>query len=927
MATLTIVGAHLRHQLGRSLATGAGVLCAVVAFVILTGSVQTAQLATTATVNANFRSSYDILVRPHGSQTALETSSGLVRPNYLSGIYGGISPEQLKQIKSLAGVQVAAPIAMLGQIFETVQIPVDITDSVTPATHQLFKFNSVQQSMRGLARAPGSSGYTYISSDTLQRQQLVQPGVPTGDTETRLDNSTSLVCPGELSLPGAGPDPGGPFSAARLWSPSCWSTDAGLDGQGWSSLGKHHYAALVQWSFPILLAAIDPAAEAQLAGLDKTIDSGRYLRPGDQPSVTGTGFGKALHLPVLAASRTVVDEQSLVTVQRLQAAAAAAVSKGLSEQATAKLVTGATGPVVQSATVTAQQAYSAFLSSLSADPGRQQIDNYWTAGPVSYSISADGHLHPATVSNPDSVWQSQYRSGGYVDVPSDASNTSFRKLASHVGDASGTASTGLRLPGLDLVGTYDVRKLPGFSELSALPLETYQVPAVAAGDARTRDLLKNQQLAPDLNSAGYLQQPPLLLTTLDAISSLTDSAVFANTDATTPISVVRVRVNGVTGSDPVSRERVRLVASRIQQLTGLDVDITIGSSPTLKLVDLPATAHGSPALVVSEKWVEKGVAVRLLHAIDRKSLLLFILVLLVCALVVSNATSAAVRARRTELAILSCLGWQPGRLYRTVLFEVAAIGLAAGITGAVIAVPVGALLGNHVSIGRAALAIPAAVLLAGLAGLVPAWRASRVDPIAAVHEPVLQPRAGLRIRGVTSLAVVSLLRTPGRLLLGMSALSLGVAALTLLLGVKAAFHGSVVGSLLGNAVDVEVRGADLVAAIVMILLGLAAIADILYLDIREQAARYAALQAAGWSDAAVGRLVVTQAALIAAAGSVLGGVVGVLLTNTVAAQHLSNWLVALIVGLGAVLATMLVSLIPAAALRRLPTARLLSMEV
>ena len=927
MATLVIVGAHLRHQLGRSLATGAGVLCAVLAFVILTGSVQTAQLATTATVNANFRSSYDILVRPHGSQTALEASSGLVRPNYLSGIYGGISLRQLKQIESLAGVQVAAPIAMLGQIFETVQIPLDITAAVTPAGHQLFTFESVQQSMRGLARAPGSSGYTYITSDDLQMQRLVQPGTPTGDTETHPDNSTSLVCPGEVSSPDAGPDPGGPFSAARLFSPSCWSTGAGLHGQGWSSLGKQHYAALVQWSFPILLAAIDPAAEAQLAGLDKTIDSGRYLRPSDRPSTTGTGDGKALQLPVLAASRTVVDEQSRVTVQRLPASSATAISKGLSEQATNRLIAGATGTLVQSSTITAQQAYSEFLSGLSADPGRQQIDNYWTAGPVSYSISADGHLHPATVSNPESVWQSQYRSGGYVDVPSDASNTSYRQLTPHVGDASSPVGAGLRLPGLDLVGTYDVTKLPGFSELSALPLETYQAPSVAAADARTRALLKDQQLAPDLNSAGYLQQPPLLLTTLDATSALTNSAVFANTDATTPISVVRVRVDGVAGSDPVSRERVRLVASRIQQLTGLDVDITIGSSPTAKLVDLPATAHGSPALVVSEKWVEKGVAVRLLHAIDRKSLLLFILILLVCALVVSNATSAAVRARRTELAVLSCLGWQPGRLYRTVLFEVAAIGLAAGITGAVIAVPVGALLGNHVSGGRAALAIPAAVLLAALAGLVPAWRASRVDPIAAVHEPVRQPRGRLRIRGIGSLAVVSLLRTPGRLLVGMSALALGVAALTLLLGIKAAFHGSVVGTLLGNAVDVQVRGADLVAATAMILLGLAAIADILYLDIREQAARYAALQAAGWSDAAVGRLVVSQAALIAVAGSVPGGVIGVLLTDTIARQQLSNWLVALVIGIGAVLATMLISLIPAAALRRLPTARLLSVEV
>lgn len=901
-------------------------LCAVVAFVILTGSVQTAQLATTATVNANFRSSYDILVRPHGSQTNLESSAALVRPNYLSGIYGGISAAQQAKIQALPGVDVAAPIAMLGQVFETVQIPVDITPAVTSAAHQLFKFDAVQQSMRGLARSAGSSGYTYVSSDSLQRQLLSQPGEPNGDTEAHLDNSTSLVCPQHIALPGSPPDPAGPFATSQRWSPSCWSTDGGQDGQGWSSLGKGHYAVLVQWSFPILLAAVDPAAEAKLAGLDKTIDSGRYLTAADHTTRAGTDADKFLMLPVLAASRSVVDEQSTVTVQRLQPAAAAAVSNGLPEDATLKLVIGSTGQVVQTATVTAQQAYAAFLSSLAAEPGRQQIDSYWTVGPVSYKTGPDGHLQPITVTNPDSVWESQYRSSGYVNVPSDASNTSYRKLTAHQGSSESKLNAGLQLPGLDVVGTYDVSKLPGFSQLSALPLETYQAPTVAAGDARTAGLLKNEQLRPDLNSAGYLQQPPLLLTTLKAASSLTNSAVFSGADPITPISVIRVRVSGVTGSDAVSRERVRLVANQIQQATGLDVDITIGSSPTLKLVDLPATAHGSPALVVTEKWVEKGVAVRLLHAIDRKSLLLFVLILLVCALVVSNATSAAVRARRTELAVLSCLGWQPGRLYRTVLAEVAAIGLAAGLVGAVVAVPIGALLGNHIGIGRAALAVPAAVLLAGLAGLVPAWRASRVDPISAVHEPVIQPRATMRIRGITSLATVSLLRTPGRLLLGMSALALGVAALTLLLGVKEAFHGSVVGTLLGNAVDVQVRSADLVAAIVMIALGLAAIADILYLDIREQAAGYAALQASGWTDAAIARLVVIQAGLIAAAGSAVGGVIGVLLTDTLAPQHLSTWLVALLIGIGAILATMAISLIPAAALRRLPTARLLSME-
>ena len=44
-----------------------------------------------------------------------------------------------------------------------------------------------------------------------------------------------------------------------------------------------------------------------------------------------------------------------------------------------------------------------------------------------------------------------------------------------------------------------------------------------------------------------------------------------------PISSVRVQVAGITGMDPVSQDRVRLVAEQINAATGLDVDITIGA--------------------------------------------------------------------------------------------------------------------------------------------------------------------------------------------------------------------------------------------------------------------------------------------------------------------------------------------------------------
>src|SRR5215217_7536505 len=162
-------------------------------------------------------------------------------------------------------------------------------------------------------------------------------------------------------------------------------------------------------------------------------------------------------------------------------------------------------------------------------------------------------------------------------------------------------------------------------------------------------------------SAGYIAQPPGLITTLAGARAFS-SYLFAGIDPSRGISAVRVRVEGVTGIDAVSRERIRQAAQRIAAATGLDVD-TAGASGAPTAIDLPAGRLGRPRLALSETWVRKGVAARVLSAVDRKSLLLFALILVVCALFVTNAASAAVHARRDELGVLACLGWSTGCLF------------------------------------------------------------------------------------------------------------------------------------------------------------------------------------------------------------------------------------------------------------------------
>jgi hypothetical protein len=40
--------------------------------------------------------------------------------------------------------------------------------------------------------------------------------------------------------------------------------------------------------------------------------------------------------------------------------------------------------------------------------------------------------------------------------------------------------------------------------------------------------------------------------------------------------------------------------------TGLDVDITMGSSPSAVTVALPAGTYGRPGLTLTESWINKG---------------------------------------------------------------------------------------------------------------------------------------------------------------------------------------------------------------------------------------------------------------------------------------------------------------------------------
>jgi putative ABC transport system permease protein len=901
-----------RFRLARTLALITGVLVAATAFTVLTAASRTAQLRTIGKVSATYQPAYDILVRPEGARTAAESETGTVAPDFLSGIYGGITMAQYHQVQQVPGVQVAAPIAMVGyaQLEAAMFVPLPAAALDGPG-RQIFRVSTTWISDNGASRIAQPPSYLYVTP--LPLTNGTNGGHPTDGT------GPGCAQGGAVSPPGANP-----FGSAAQSQVRCWSRVNRYDQLGNARIQAGYW---VDWTIPVLIAAIDPAAEAKLDGLNTALVSGSYLQENEGDS--GVTF------PVLASSASGMNEYAQTTVQRL--AAPSAMPDMNAGWASAEA--SAPGRTVVTTRTTAQQAYTAVLQGFGpADVQNTQsgpsvstaVTGYWSVGPVDYLRTASGTLTPGQEINPASTWYT----GTMFPIAMDDEDSQYRTVTSHTKVTAQTAQTaqtgpppGAPLAVIGVTGVFNPAKVKSFDPLSQVPLGIYQPVVATPATAASRQALHGSDLLPSQNVGGLVSQPVNLITTLAALPALENSRVYSGVPAADPISVIRVRVAGVTGADALSRERVDAVAQEIEQRTGLDVDIVAGSSPSPVTIDLPADEFGQPPLTLSENWVKENVAVAILDAVDKTSAALFTLILVVCVLFVGNAATAAVRGRRRELGVLAAVGWRRSRLFATVLGELAAVGLAAGLLAAAIALPVSAALGLDSSPGRTLLAVPVAIGVAVTGGLAPAWLAARSDPVASVRPPVLAVRRAHQPGGITSLALLNVARTPGRTVIGVVSLAVGIAALTTLTAITFAFRGVVVGSLLGDAVAVQVRGVDYIAAGATVALGVLAVADVVFLNIRERAGELATMRSFGWGDIALARLVVTEGAIVGATGSLVGAALGLGAAAWFAGQLPARLLAIAAVAVAAgIVITAVATLPPAALLRRLPAAHLLAEE-
>ena len=793
------------------------------AFAVLVSVVISSQAHIAGDVRQTWETPFDIVVRPAGSRSVLEATQGLIRPNYLSALAGGgISLRQLAAIRQVPGVSVAAPIAVVGaenwqvEGFGTrVQLP-------RPGEVLVYRIRFTQTADAGLS--------TYL----IETHYLILAGSgevhvdPRTLSQTLTAQKASISCSFPVSC----------FAPKQCFGNRCEPATEALYG-----------LELLQ---PILVAGIDPVAEAALFGLQSCVTSGRYFLGADRPQPQQSD-PPGTTIPALMSDRSLVDERLKAEVDL--ATRGSTVMTGANPAALGSWQSTST----RSASVA--ELYSQYLPRVGSE-----VDDWplWTSSDVSFISNGPGSLQAQTVKpNPGVYERNTFTLAGYPSdwlVPPAAKDTWFRSVTAHLPTTE--AANRYWNP----IGQYDPTCLPGFASLAGgNGLDGYAAPSIATQDGRI--------LRPTRSLGGYVNSPPLVLTNLATAQWFSASSLFTDMPGERFISAIRVKTDVGGLPTPEAQGRLASIAESIRKGTGLDVDIVKGASARPISIELPAGTGGRPALTATEMWSVKGAAVRVTRLINIDALLLIVLSVATAAVVVGETTYVGLRRREVEFATLRALGW-PGRwVARVVASEIALLGLIASAAGVIGTALLGRLLGLPLD-WRTLAMLPAVLIGVSFVGAL-------IPVVSASHGPVWERLRGAGtappLRGTFpawSIAWREMLVT-SRVETMVAALSIAVGSATVGLTTLSTRAASVeLGStLLDFSARQHLHDLQLVLAVIVATLALVGAAEVSTTTFLNRRAQYATLRAMGWHQRSIVAALVVQACSIAFLGALTGGVV------------------------------------------------------
>lgn len=799
----------------------APIIAAAIA-VMAAGVANQTRLTVIDEIDRGWRGTYDLLVRSAGDSMDIEETHGVIEPNFLSfDGAGGLSRDDVEAIRTVSGVEVAAPAATVGLMRYRVPHPLIYVDrSSIPDEPTAYRVSWRATTSDGVVNHPVSSGELTMA--------LGQTDDPTVSPVAGSSVSGSWDEFGVTIDLGALPELASNVIAV---DPEAEAKLLGASELDLASLGRVPAGQRTVGTF-------DPAA------VPDQFDDDRFLL--ESLANRSEAAKDRPVLPVLVAQRLPGGLQFEATVRRGEALATLRSPTDDDARPNAPQL----GTTELDATGSLRPLLPSSLTMVWPGSDDPRSRDFLTSPPSSFV--------------PDLVTRPSYESL----EPGDDGSPRFRVVPQEVVGIDGrpaAASSGLvrSYRGLEEVdaGVTDFVLAPmgsfalpshadgGGSQDQQAPLGAYAptVARITDASASLTDTPTGQRLLPNLNPLGFLTPSPV------AITDIASAEVIRGENA---IDVVRVRVNGVDEYGTAGVARVEDVATRIAEL-GHEVDVVAGASPAdvMVAVDdyLPPEFRGDLGMTAQE-WTTLGAASRIDEGLGVSTRGLLVLAGLVAVFVAAACHWRWLLSRHGEHRLLLDLGFGPRAVVSWFLREALVAALAAVLPAVVLLVTGGT---NFFSLAIAAAAALAIVTVTG------AWLLSESRSQHGVR------RLGLgRFR--ESLASVASGSGPGWVAWRGFARNPGPTIVTggaiAAVAGSAALGGEVLLTLADRAgatkLAVSVLGASM--SWVATLLALLALAGLLLLVLLERternarAAHTAVLKAAGWDRTALARLRVSK---------------------------------------------------------------------
>lgn len=759
------------------------------------------------TLQKRWSASYDIVVRPSGTRSVTEDKK-LLEPNYLSGLSGGISVEQYEAIKAIPGVEVAAPIAMIGYAsYEVNYGDVELED---PGIYRKVWHTTVDN---GVQKINEEGNYYFPYNVNWDYYNKLDYGVGSPSIDVTV-TSFSLL---------AGIDP---EQEAKL---------VGLD------------------------KAIIP------------LGTSRYFEDTDGYYFDKSNGGHH-EFPIIVNQKTFVDKVEKITFERLNIPIsnenANEVMENVKENGSDNYLDSLEGEVVETFAYTGEEIFRKFINEKmgvdwergEAIPIEEQSE--------SESSGSDGELGVDNITSvlfKPSILEYREISSPFADrwpytyqiIPFQNGEDTvalYQNLETYR-EPILIEEEFVNWPRIkpNWIGFYDASKLAISKDpTTELPMETYR-PATAefVMDKDGNPVNPPKQLKPIGDPNNFLTEPPGMLTTIEAAEKILGDE---------PISAIRIKVAGVADLSDESQAILEKIATEIERKTGLITDITLGSSPQLALTYVPGLNGESDVGWFQQPWVNIGSSISIFRETKIGFSGVVASVIAVAVVYVWASGIVSLLARRKEFAVLLSIGWRPGQLSRLLFLESTILGIFVALISWMMLGLVYSSSGATLSLNR--------FLLTGLFGLmvyiigsvIPMILTRNISPYEAMRTGEISGKSKrlFQAKGTYRMAFNHFIGKWNRSFLSVISIALPTALLAVFLYITFRLRGIMYTSLLGEYVALEIGPAHYVAIMVSLIIAVLTTAEITWQNVSERREEISLLQAIGWRGWHIRRLILAE---------------------------------------------------------------------